>query len=157
MTHVEDIVVGSHQWKLVERLRSLLLFIVSNALFVVAYLTSEKWLLALGITFTAAFAYTAVTSGRVVHINRERIQSTGPLGIRTMNSRDIVEVAAADDPLGSVILVFRSNHLRTLSIPLRIIEEHPEGIVALHQFIDHAIGSGRLDPARVSLKNELVF
>jgi hypothetical protein len=157
VTSGEKIVIGSHEWTTIERARSIVTFLAGVGLLVVANVYHERWLTFLGVTSLAAFAFIASTSGRVVHVTRESLGTVSPFGVRTIQSRDVVEVSAADDPFGSVIVVVRTTNGRALSIPLRVIEEHPEGIVALHQFLDHAIGSGRLDPARVSLKNELAF
>jgi hypothetical protein len=109
------------------------------------------------VTLIVAFAYVAITSGRVVRMTPDRLEVVGLFGIRSIEARDLIEVSAADDPYGSVIAVFRTKRGRPQSIPMAVIEQHPQGLIALHQYIDTAIGSGQLDPRRVSLKNELAF
>lgn len=157
MTTSETIVVGTHEWSLVERVRSGVTFVGGVMLLVAANLFHERWLTFLGVTTLGAFAYVASTSGRVVHITRDRLETVSPLGLRTLHATDVVEVSAVDDPFGTVTVVVQPRKGRPIAIPMRVISAHPEGMVALHQFVDHAIGAGRLDPARVSLKNELAF
>ncbi|MFM8867488.1 MAG: hypothetical protein ACKOFZ_04310 [Ilumatobacteraceae bacterium] len=157
MTTSETIVVGTHEWSLVERVRSGVTFVVGVSLLVASNVLHERWLTFLGVTTLGAFAYVASTSGRVVHISRDRLETVSPFGVRTLLATDVAQVSAIDDPFGTVTVVVHPRVGRPLSIAMRAIAAHPEGMVALHQFVDHAIGAGRLDPARVSLKNELAF
>lgn len=157
MTTSDTIVVGSHQWSLVERVRSGVTFLGGVVLLVASNVFHERWLTLVGVTLLAAFAYVAATSGRVVHITRDRLETVSPLGPRTLHATDVVEVSAVDDPFGTVTVVVQPRKGRPIAIPMRVISAHPEGMVALHQFLDRAIGSGTLDPRRVSLKNELAF
>lgn len=157
MTTTETIVVGTPEWSLVERVRSSVTFLVGVALLVVSSLLHERWLTFVGMTLLAAFVYLASTSGRVVHIGRDRLETISPFGVRTLLATDVDAVSAVDDPFGTVTVVVHPNEGRPVSIAMRAIAAHPEGVIALHQFLDHAIATGRLDPARVSLKNELAF
>lgn len=157
MTTSDTIIVGSHQWSVVDRTRSTILFIGGILLLVVSSATHERWLTWLGITLLVAFTYVASTAGHVVHIARERIETVGAFGVRGINAVDVREVGAADDAFGSVIVIVRGRTGRPITVPMRIIEQHPDGVVALHQFLDRAIGSGTLDPSKVSLRNELAF
>ena len=157
MTTSDTIVVGSHQWSVVDRTRSATLLIGGIGLLVASNVTHERWLTWLGITLLAAFVYVASTAGHVVHIARERIETVGAFGVRGIDAIDVTEVSVADDAFGSVIVIVRGRTGRPISVPMRIIEQHPDGVVALHQFLDRAIGSGTLDPSKVSLRNELAF
>jgi hypothetical protein len=155
VTTPDSIVVGTHQWTRLERVRSLVAFTLGVGALVASNLLHERWLTFVGVTLIAAFVYLASTSGRVVHVGRERLETTSPFGVRSIKATDVVEVTAADDPYGSVFVVVRPAQGRPLTFPMRIVEEHPTGVVALHQFIDTAVSSGRLDPSKVSLKDEL--
>jgi hypothetical protein len=157
MTTPDTIVVGSHQWSVADRARSTVAFVGGVGALVASNLLHERWLTWVGVTLIVAFAYVAVTSGRVVRMTPDRLEVVGLFGIRSIEARDLIEVSAADDPYGSVIAVFRPKRGRPQSIPMAVIEQHPQGLIALHQYIDTAIGSGQLDPRRVSLKNELAF
>lgn len=157
MTTSDTIIVGSHQWSVIDRVRSATLFISGTTLLVASSTLHERWLAWLGLTLLIAFAYVATTAGRVVHITRDRIETVGALGVRGIDTVDVTEVSVADDAFGSVIVIVRGRTGRPISVPMRVIEQHPEGIVALHQFLDRAISAGTLDASRVSLKNELAF
>lgn len=157
MTTSDTIIVGSHQWSVIDRVRSATLFISGTTLLVASSTLHERWLAWLGLTLLIAFAYVATTAGRVVHITRDRIETVGALGVRGIDAVDVTEVSVADDAFGSVIVIVRGRTGRPISVPMRVIEQHPEGIVALHQFLDRAISAGTLDASRVSLKNELAF
>jgi hypothetical protein len=82
MTTPDTIIVGSHQWSVADRARSTVAFVGGVGALVASNLLHERWLTWVGVTLIVAFAYVAITSGRVVRMTPDRLEVVGLFCIR---------------------------------------------------------------------------